>query len=199
MISGKNAVVVFLLTLILTYGKSADAGCPFLEPVAPLSVKDSVPVGRAFVSLAWVARDFGVTVRSADTTDSCVFDLDKYKSGNKIDRTGLFSFEPGKYRVSYQHRHAPGTHASTALADTVVELRAGTWYIARFNETSIDHKGKSVMKLVRAKAWRLDVQSTAKEKVIKHAAGERPGVKTIVLVGIVLVTLLFGGLMVYAR
>lgn len=200
MISGKSAAAVFLLTMIFLNGKGANAGCPFLDPVVPLSVRDSVPAaGRAFVSLAWVTRDFSVTVRSADTMETCVFDLNKHNSGTKTAHTGLFSFKPGKYRVSYRHRHEPGTHSSTDWFDTTIDLSAGFWYIARFSETSIEHKGKSVTHLTRSKAWRLGLTSAAKEKVVKHASGERPAIKTIVLVGTLLTTLLFVGIMVYAR
>lgn len=201
MISGKCAAAMLLLTMPLLGGIAAHGGpgCPFIDPVAPLAAKDSAQDSSAYVSLAWVARDFSVTIGSADSTEACIFDLDKYIAGNKTARTGLFSFKPGNYRVSFLRRHEPGSHASMEWIDTVIDLKAGTWYIARFKETSIEHKGKSASRLIRAKAWRLELASGAKEIVIKHASGERPVVKKIVLVGVVLMTLLFGGIMLYAR
>jgi hypothetical protein len=175
------------------------SGCLFSEPVDPAAVTDTPAAARAFVSLAWVNRDFDVVIRVSDTTDTCSFNLNTWLARNKTIRTRLFSFKPGGYHVSFRHRSVPGAHATTAWLDTVVSLKAGTWYIARFREASVEHKSISRRPATRAKTWRCTLTTADRKKVVMHAASDQPAVKTIVLIGTTLCLLLFGGIMAYAR
>jgi hypothetical protein len=189
-----NTALICLFTLLAVHSSNAGIDCPFLTPVEPLQIKDSVPGNRSLVSLAWLTKKFNVKIQSSDTTDKCTFDLNAYLMHGKGKCTKLFSVQPGTYVISYEYRHEPGSHFASGWRQTRVEVKPDTFYTTRFVEVAEPASKISVQRTLQ-----IELVPRPKVNVIKHAAGERPGIRTVVLVGTICVAVMFGALVVYLR